>query len=421
MDQPGDAALTSANRGGVDLDVGFARAQFPPLANGTAFLENAGGTYVPRQVIDRVTRYMTELQVQPAYGFAASAEAARLIAEGQAVAAAFLNAGTDEVLVGPSTTVNVMVLAAALRPLLAPGDEIVVTNQDHEANSTPWRRLAETGASVREWPIDPVTAELDLDVLRGLVGPRTRLVVMPHCSNIVGTFNDVGAAAAIARAAGALIAVDGVAYAPHRLPDVKALDVDFYYFSLYKTFGPHVGAAYVRRAVVARLAPQNHFFIEEAPKMLNPGGPSHEFTAALPGIADYFEALDQHHFALPVNSLRGRMERLYGLFAAHEDRLGQRLLAGLALLPAIRLIGRPTVDGQRAPTVSFTVAGRDQGEIARILWDQGIAVGQGDFYARRVVTALGLHPGGVIRVSLAHYNDEGDVDRLLAALGRAIS
>ncbi|TDP46941.1 aminotransferase class V-fold PLP-dependent enzyme [Zavarzinia compransoris] len=413
--------MTSANRGGVDLDVGFARAQFPPLANGTAFLENAGGTYVPRQVIDRVTRYMTELQVQPAYGFAASAEAARLIAEGQAVAAAFLNAGTDEVLVGPSTTVNVMVLAAALRPLLAPGDEIVVTNQDHEANSTPWRRLAETGASVREWPIDPVTAELDLDVLRGLVGPRTRLVVMPHCSNIVGTFNDVGAAAAIARAAGALIAVDGVAYAPHRLPDVKALDVDFYYFSLYKTFGPHVGAAYVRRAVVARLAPQNHFFIEEAPKMLNPGGPSHEFTAALPGIADYFEALDQHHFALPVNSLRGRMERLYGLFAAHEDRLGQRLLAGLALLPAIRLIGRPTVDGQRAPTVSFTVAGRDQGEIARILWDQGIAVGQGDFYARRVVTALGLHPGGVIRVSLAHYNDEGDVDRLLAALGRAIS
>lgn len=413
--------MTAAFKGDVDLDVGFARAQFPPLANGAAFLENAGGTYVPRQVIDRVTRYMTEIQVQPAYGFAASAEASRLIAEGLAVAAAFLNAEVDEVFVGPSTTVNVMVLSQAIRPLLAPGDDVIVTNQDHEANSTPWRRLAEVGAVIREWALDPATAELRLDDLRALVGPRTRLVVMPHCSNIVGTFNDVAAAAAIAHEAGALIAVDGVAYAPHRLPDVKALDVDFYYFSLYKTFGPHVGAAYVRRELARRLAPQNHFFIEEAPKKLNPGGPSHEFTASLPGIAEYFEVLDQHHFALPANSLRGRMERLYGIFAAHEDRLGQRLLRGLAALPGVRLIGRPAMDGQRAPTFSFTVAGRDMAEIARVLWDQGIAIGQGDFYARRVVAALGLPPSGVIRVSLAHYNDEQDVDRFLAVLGRAIA
>ncbi|MDD3444965.1 MAG: aminotransferase class V-fold PLP-dependent enzyme, partial [Zavarzinia sp.] len=311
--------------------------------------------------------------------------------------------------------------AQAVRPLFQPGDEIVVTNQDHEANSTPWRRLAQEGVTVREWSVDPETAELELEALRPLVGPRTRLVVMPHCSNVVGSFNDVAGAAAIAHEAGALIAVDAVAYAPHRLPDVKALDVDFYYFSLYKTFGPHVGAAFVRRTVAPRLAPQNHYFLTEAPKSLNPGGPSHEFTAALPGIADYFAALDDHHFALPANGLRARMERLYALFGAHEDRLGRRLLDGLAAIPGVRLIGRKTMDGHRAPTFSFTVDGREAAEIVRHLWDRGIGVGQGDFYARRLVEALGHHPGGVIRASLAHYNDETDVDRFLAALGRAVA
>ncbi|MCF4165200.1 aminotransferase class V-fold PLP-dependent enzyme [Zavarzinia compransoris] len=411
--------MDSDNRTGVDLDAGFARAQFPPAENGIAFLENAGGTYVPRQVIDRVGHYMSRVQVQPAYGFPASIEATDLIADGVAIAAAFLNAEPDEVLVGPSTTVNVLVLAQAARPLLAPGDEIVVTNQDHEANSTPWRRLAQEGVTVREWAIDPATAELDLDDLRTLVGPRTRLVVMPHCSNVVGSFNDVATAAAIAHEAGALIAVDGVAYAPHRLPDVKALDVDFYYFSLYKTFGPHVGAAYVRRSVARRLAPQNHYFLTEPPKSLNPGGPSHEFTAALNGIADYFGVLDDHHFALPANGLRARMERLYALFAAHEDALGRRLLAGLAVLPGVRLIGRKAMDGKRAPTFAFTVDGRPSAEIAEALWDRGIAVGLGDFYARRCVEALGLDT--VVRASLAHYNDEDDVDRFLDALRRAIA
>ncbi|MFA5121379.1 aminotransferase class V-fold PLP-dependent enzyme [Zavarzinia sp.] len=414
--------MAAGTIGGVDLDVAFSRSQFPPLENGVAFLENAGGTYVPRQVIDRVTHYMAALQVQPAWGFPASAEAAALIAEGQAVAAAFLNAGKDEVFVGPSTTVNTLVLAQAVRPLFAPGDEIVVTNQDHEANSGSWRRLAQEGVVVREWPIDSQTAELDLAVLEALVGPRTRLVVMPHCSNVVGSFNDVAAAARIAHGAGALIAVDGVAYAPHRLPDVKALDVDFYYFSLYKTFGPHVGAAYVRRSVAERLAPQNHFFLTEPPKTLNPGGPSHEFTAALNGIADYFAALDDHHFALPANGLRARMERLYALFAAHEEVLGRRLIEGLKQVPGVRVIGRQAMDGSRAPTFSFTVAGRRAEEVAAALWDQGIALGCGDFYARRCVDALGLsEAGGVVRASLAHYNDEADVDRFLAALRRVVS
>lgn len=414
--------LVSGFGSDVDLDVAFARDQFPPMANGTAFLENAGGTYVPRQVVDRVTHYMTALQVQPAWGFSASAEAAGLIRDGVAVAAAFLNADPEDVFVGPSTTVNTLVLAQAVRPLLRPGDEIVVTNQDHEANSGSWRRLAGEGVVVREWPIDSVTAELDLSVLESLVGPRCKLVVMPHCSNVVGSFNDVAGAARIAHAAGALIAVDGVAYAPHRLPDVKALDVDFYYFSLYKTFGPHVGAAYVRRSVAVKLAPQNHFFLTEPPKTLNPGGPSHEFTASLPGIADYFEALDLHHFALPANGLRARMERLYAMFDRHEQVLGQRLLSGLLALPGVRVIGKQTMDGKRAPTFSFTVEGRAPEAVASRLWAAGIAVGHGDFYARRCVDALGLSPsGGVIRVSLAHYNDEAEVSRFLATLGRIVS
>jgi cysteine desulfurase family protein (TIGR01976 family) len=405
------------------LDLPFVRRHFPPIANGWAFFENAGGSYVPQSVIARVNAYMSELQLQPSWTFAPSAEAAARIAEGKRLMAEFVGAGPDEIIIGPSTTMNIYLLAQALRPSLRPGDEIVVTNQDHEANVGAWRRLAEAGVVVREWRLDPETALLSPDALDPLVGPRTRLVAMPHCSNVVGCFNDVEAVARKVHAAGALLMVDGVAAAPHRAVDVKTLDVDFYAFSLYKTFGPHQALLYVRHALWERLAPQNHFFVTKAPDKLLPGGANHELSAGLVGVADYFDILDRHHFGQPENSFHGRVRRVYGLIEAHERRLGERVLNYLRTRNDTRIVGRRSMaDGDRAPTISFTVAGRRSADIALALNRQQIAIGNGDFWGRRCVEALGLTPeDGVVRVGIAHYNDDGDVDRLLEALDRALA
>ena len=405
------------------LDLPFVRRQFLPLANGWAFFENAGGSYVPQSVIARVNAYMSELQLQPSWTFAPSAEAAARIAEGKRLMAEFVGAGPDEIIIGPSTTMNIYLLAQALRPSLRPGDEIVVTNQDHEANVGAWRRLAEGGVVIREWRIDPQTALLSPDALDPLVGPRTRLVAMPHCSNVVGCFNDVAEVARKVHAAGALLMVDGVAAAPHRAVDVKTLDVDFYAFSLYKTFGPHQALLYVRHALWERLAPQNHFFVTKSPDKLLPGGANHELSAGLVGVADYFDILDRHHFDQPENRFHGRVRRVYGLIEAHERRLGERVLDYLRTRNDTRILGlRSMTHGDRAPTISFTVAGRRSADIALALNRQQIAIGHGDFWGRRCVDALGLTPeDGVVRVGIAHYNDDGDVDRLLEALDRALA
>ena len=406
------------------LDIAFVRKQFPPLTNGWAFFENAGGSYVPQSVIDRVMSYMRDLQLQPSWTFGPSADAVARIAEGKRLMAAMVGAEPDEIIIGSSTTMNFYLLTQALRPGLKPGDEIVVTNLDHEANVGAWRRLAEFGMVIREWQIDPVSGFLDPVQLDGLLGPRTRVVTMSHCSNIVGSFNDVAAVAKKVHAIGGLLAVDGVAAAPHRAVDVKALGVDFYAFSLYKTFGPHLGLLYVRRDLWKDLAPQNHFFIPEAPDKLLPGGANHELTAGLVGIADYFDLLDRHHFQGPENEFHGRVARVYRLIEAHERRLGERVLAYLRAKPGIRIIGKQSMADEsagRAPTISFTVAGRRSQEIAESLNKQNIAIGFGDFFARRCIEALGLTPeDGVVRVGIAHYNDDGDVDRLLKALDKVL-
>ena len=406
------------------LETSFVRKQFPPLANGWAFFENAGGSYVPQSVIDRVQSYMSELQLQPSWTFGPSAEAAARMAEGKRLMAAMIGAESDEVIVGSSTTMNIYLLAQALRPGLTPGDEIVVTDLDHEANVGAWRRLAEFGVIIREWQIDSLTGLLDPAGLDGLIGPRTRVVAMSHCSNIVGSFNDVAAVAEKVHAIGGLLAVDGVAAAPHRAIDVKALDVDFYAFSLYKTFGPHLALLYAKRALWKDLAPQNHFFIDESPAKLLPGGSNHELTAGLVGIADYFDLLDRHHFPGPENEFHGRVARVYRLIEAHERRLGERVLSYLRGKPGIRIIGKNSMaEGTtgRAPTISFTVAGRSSQDIAEALNKERIAIGNGDFWARRCIEALGLTPeDGVVRVGIAHYNDDGDIDRLLVALDRVL-
>lgn len=406
------------------LDLEFVRGHFPALADGWIIMENAGGTLAPTQVIDRLTDYTRHHQIQPGALFPASAEAARRISESERLMATLIGAEPGEVMVGPSTTMNVFLLAQAIRPWFKAGDEVVVTNLDHEANNGAWRRLAEVGVVVKEWRFEPETCALGADGLRRLLTERTRLVCFSQCSNVVGTIHDVAGLTRIAHESGALVCVDAVAYAPHRALDVKALDVDFYLVSLYKLYGPHLALLYGKREHLLRARALNHFFIGETdiPLKLNPGGPNHELTAALSGITAYIDALHAHHFRPSNADAHERARQVFGLIADHEERLNERVLGLLGSHPKIRLNGRREPGkAHRVPTFTFTVAGRDAEDIPRALLDDRIGIRAGDFYARRAIDTWGLGAkGGVVRASLVHYNTIEEADRLVAALDRVL-
>ena len=402
------------------LDVEFCRQHFPALGGSQVFFENAGGTLVPGQVIDRVRDYMTECQVQPAFSFKSSVLAAERIRQGTEAMAAFLNAKPDEIVIGSSTTSNVYVLSQAILHWFKPGDEVIVTNQDHEANIGAWRRLAEIGVVIKEWQLNPETAELELGDLESLLNDRTRLVCFTYCSNIVGSIYDVKEITATVHAAGALVVVDAVAYAGHRSIDVKTLDVDFLLCSLYKFFGPHLGLLYGKREHLARTQNQCHDFIagDNHGVRLNPGGICHELGAGAAGIAAYFDAVHNHHYPGTNLGFRERLDGVYELFSTHEESLSRRILDFFAAKPSVNLYGRSNAEKDgRVAVISFTVTGKSSQEIAQRLWEQDVAMGADDFYAVRCIDALGVDKqDGVLRVSMVHYNSHDDVDRLLACL-----
>jgi len=312
------------------LDTDFVRAQFPafsePSLQGQAFFENAGGSYTSRFVIDRLTRFYRERKVQPYAPYAASRLGGEEMDEARERLAAMLGVETDELSFGPSTTQNTYVLAQAFRQWMQPGEAIIVTNQDHEANTGPWRRLADEGIEIREWRMDPESGHLDPADLEALLDESVRLVCFPHCSNVVGEVNDVAAISAIAQSAGAFTCVDGVSYAPHGLPDVGALGADIYLFSAYKTYGPHQGLMVIRRALGEALPNQGHYFnAGTLYKRFTPAGPDHAQVAASAGMADYIDALYAHHgggTVAPAN----RAAAVHDLMRAHEVMLLQPLL-----------------------------------------------------------------------------------------------
>lgn len=407
----------------MQLDTDFVRAQFPAFSEaslaGRAFFENAGGSYPCAPVVDRLTRFYRERKMQP-YG---PSEPSRLggeeMDEARARLAAILGVDTDEVSFGPSTTQNSYVMAQAFGAAMRPGEAIVVTDQDHEANSGPWRRLAERGIEVREWRIDPETGHLDPERLDELLDGRVRLVCFPHCSNVIGEINDVAAVAAKAHAAGAAVCVDGVSYAPHGLPDVGALGADIYLFSAYKTYGPHQGIMVIRRALGERLPEQGHWFnAGTLYKRFTPAGPDHAQVAACAGIADYVDALHAHHREDRAGP-RARGAFVHDLMRGHEVRLLRPLLDFLKDRNDLRLLG-PTAAEGRAPTVAIR-CGRPGREIAEALVPHGIMADGGNFYAVRPLEALGIDPEhGVFRMSFVHYTTAEEVDRLIAALDQVL-
>lgn len=405
------------------LDTNFVRAQFPafsePSLQDQAFFENAGGSYTSKFVIDRLTRYYTQRKVQPYAPYEASRLAGDEMDEARARLSGVLNIPANDLSFGPSTTQNTYVLSQAFRQMLSEGDAIIVTNQDHEANSGPWRRLADSGIEVREWTVDKDSGFLDLAELSNLLDDKVKLVTFPHVSNIVGQINPVAEICAMVKAAGAVSCVDGVSFAPHGLPDVKALGADIYLFSAYKTYGPHQGVMYVEAGLAARLPNQAHYFNADSNyKRFTPSGPDHAQIAASAGMVDYIEAVHDHHFSSDV-TLAQKGRATLKLQAEHEMELLAPLMDYLRTRNDVRLIGSVNAS-ERVPTVAIELNRAGEG-VARDLAKHGIMAGGGDFYAVRLLEGLGIDPAkGVLRLSFVHYTNAQEVDKLMKALDQIL-
>lgn len=398
------------------LDQAFLHGSFPSLGRGQVFLDNAGGSQVARQVVERLTEFLYGSNVQTGASYAASALAGARVAEGRAALALMMNAARpEEVVMGATSTQLFDQLARALVQSWSPGDAVVVTEFDHEANITPWERLAAQGIEVKTWRLRPGEFLPRLEDLEALLTPRTRLVAVTHVSNIFGAINPVREIADLVHAHGAQICVDGVAYAPHRAVDVQALDADFYGFSVYKTFGAHFAALYGKHEALLAAGGVNHGFIpnDKLPQKMEPGNASHELAYSCAGVVAYLEAFAQAH---GVNADgRAAVEAAFTLIAAHEEAISARLLDWLGARADATVWGEPSADkALRVPTVSFTLEGRRSRDVVEATDATGLGIRFGDFYSRRLVQSLGLPDGdGVIRVSAAHYNTVDEIDALI--------
>jgi cysteine desulfurase family protein (TIGR01976 family) len=404
------------------LDLPFVRHHFPALSGDWTFFDNAGGSQILKPVVDRITEFLYESNVQLGASYAVSQLATERVAAGAMAMATLINAADPaEVILGPSTSALLRMLAQCVRSTLQPGDEIIVTNADHEANISPWMELQREGMVLKTWRVNAVTLELELADLEALLTPRTRLVAVTHTSNVLGSIHPVRAIADLVHAHGALLCVDGVAFAPHRRVDVQALDVDFYTFSFYKVYGPHLALIYGKKELLLALPGYNHYFIEATaiPYKFQPGGSSYELSYSLTAIPEYFAALAQHH-GLPRDA--DPIDQAFALIQQHEGDLNQRLLSFLHSRPRVRIIGRQTADpAERVSTISFVVEGLSSDQIPPQLDAHRIGIRYGHFYALRLIEALGLLPNqGVVRVSLVHYNTIEECDRLIEQLAKLL-
>jgi cysteine desulfurase family protein (TIGR01976 family) len=410
----------------MPLDIDYVRSQFPECADypEVVFCSNAGGSFVARPVIELLNQYNSHTRVQPYSNFTPSREAGEAMDRARRGWAEALNIDENELTIGPSTSANSFVMAQALGANWQPGDEIIVTQQDHEANIGAWRRKAEEkGATIREWAIDATTGLLEPEYLYGLLNDNTRWVFFTHCSNLMGTVHPV---AEIVREvhsrSPARVCVDGVSYAPHHIPDLAALDVDIYMFSLYKVYGPHQGLLYVKGSLADELAGQGHYFNrDDTSTRYNPAGPQHGQIAACQGVLDYFDALHRHHGGDGGHG-QACMAAVHELITAQETSLATPLLDYLENSGKVQLLGkRHCRDGDRVPTVAFKPLAGSSAELAAALQADGIGTESGDFYAPRALEHMGIDPAdGVVRISLVHYNNSEEVEKILAALDRAL-
>jgi cysteine desulfurase family protein (TIGR01976 family) len=367
-----------------------------------------------------VRDYLVTTSVQTGASYRHSQRAVARLAEARAQIALMLGAARpEEVVIGPTSTVLGQFLARAMMSRLKPGDEIVVTDFDHESNIGQWRWLERFGIVTKVWGIDPETFEIDLDQLDAVMTERTRLVAVTHASNILGTINPIAEIARRVHARGAEIVVDGVAYAPHRLVDVKALDVDYYFFSFYKTYGPHLAVLYGKYEKLLELDSLYHYFYgkDRLPMKLEPGNANYELIWGTAGVVDYLQHLGGGAKGRPA------LVQAFGDIAAHEETLAARLLDYLGSRNDVRIVGRRSSRAaDRVPTIAFKVHNKDSQKIVTDVDNSEIGIRYGDFHSRRLMEALGLMDNsGAVRVSMVHYNTTEEVDRLIKSLEGALA
>jgi cysteine desulfurase family protein (TIGR01976 family) len=403
-------------------DIDAVRREFPGLHGPDVLLDNAGGSQVPRVVADGIRDYYLSTFVQLDAPYETSRRATANVNDAHAFLRTFVGGdGIGEVAVGASTSVLCYMLADCYARALDPKrNEIIVCDAGHEANLSPWVKLEDRGYTIRWWKVDPETAELDLGALRELLSERTRIVAVHHVSNLLGRIEPIPEIAAMAHEHGARVVVDGVAFAPHRAIDVKAWDVDWYVYSTYKVYGPHMAVMFGKHEAWAELHGPNFYFVPDdaVPYKFELGGANHEACAGILALQPYLCFLAGQPDRDTAD--RAIIEAAFDHMAALELPLLERLLDYLRSKP-VRILGPATSSETRVPTISFAANGKSSREIAEAAGEQRLGLRFGHNYAHRLALALGLEPGdGAVRASLVHYNHPDEVDRLIEFLDSAL-
>ena len=413
----------------AQLDLTWSRAQFPALAqtiNGhpATFLDGPGGTQVPQPVIDAISGYLRRNNANTAGAYATSRNTDAMIAEARRAMADFFNCDPDEVVFGPNMTTLTYAISRSIGRELHPGDEILLTHLDHDANISPWRALEEHGVTIRLAEINEEDCTLDMHDLTAKITERTKLVAVGYASNAVGTINHAEEVIRLAHKAGALAYIDAVHYAPHGPIDVRALDCDFLVCSTYKFFGPHMGVLYGKREHLKRLVPYKVRANTNAiPNRWEWGTLNHECIAGITACVDYLADLGRRGDP-SASTRRSALLAAYKAIQQHERELMERLISGLLAVPGLKLYGihNPQRFNQRCPTVAVRIAGWTPLQLATKLGERGFFTWDGNYYALNLTERLNVEKdGGFLRIGLAHYNTTEEVERFLAALREIVS
>jgi cysteine desulfurase family protein (TIGR01976 family) len=406
------------------LDLTWVRSQFPALAqtvnrHPAVFLDGPGGTQVPQQVIDAIADYLSRNNANTGGAYHTSRNTDRMIAEARSAMGDFLNCDADEIVFGPNMTTLTFAMSRAIGRELAPGDEIVLTLLDHDANFSPWKALEEKGVIIRTVKFNEDDCTLDMHDLAAKIGKRTRLVAVGYASNAVGTINNVAEVVRLARQAGALSYIDAVHYAPHGPIDVRALDCDFLVCSTYKFFGPHMGVLYGKRDHLKRLRPYKvRPNTDNIPNCWEWGTLNHECIAGIKACVDYWEDLGRR--AKPaVTTRRAAILAAHEAIHAHERKMMEKMIAGLLAIPSLKLYGitDPRRFENRCATIAVRIEGHTPLELATKLGERGFFTWDGNYYALNLTEQLDVERlGGFLRIGVVHYNTMEEVERLLAAL-----
>jgi cysteine desulfurase family protein (TIGR01976 family) len=431
-----DMPITDASVLTPALDLTSIRYQFPALAqtvNGhpAVFLDGPGGTQVPQRVIDAISDYLRRDNANTGGAYATSRHTDAMLASARAAMADFFHCGADEIVFGPNMTSLTYAISRSIGRDLGPGDEILVTRLDHDANVSPWLALEEKGVTIRWAEIREADCTLDLSDLAAKINDHTKLVAVGYASNAVGTINPVKEIVRLAHAAGALAYIDAVHYGPHGLIDVAALDCDFLACSTYKFFGPHMGVLFGKRERLARLRPYKVRPLTDAvPYRWEWGTLNHECIAGIIACVDYIADLGRHalsqkgvpHFSRSLREVGSRRAAIVAAFEAiqqYESRLMERLIAGLVQIPRLKIYGitDPARFAERCPTLAVRIAGHTPLELATKLGERGFFTWDGNYYALNLTEQLDLEKtGGFLRIGLVHYNTMEEVERFLIAL-----